>query len=90
MDALELFIRDWAKEPQQNKKLRTCYPHAESLSDPDIMYYHRNAVRYVNAKKAYDEANEKHDWSSRSNSAWTMSNIEKKFDELVRSKRKCL
>ena len=90
MTQIEKVIQEYAKEPNNPKKLRSCYPHAESLSDPDIMYYHRNAVRYVNAKKAYDEANEKHDWSSRSNSAWTMSNIEKKFDELVRSKRKRL
>ena len=90
MDALERLIRDWAKEPQQNKKLRTCYKHAETLSEPDIMYYHRNAVRYVKAKEAYEVANEKHDWSARSNAYIIIQNVEKKFEELRHPKYKPL
>ena len=88
MTQIEKVIQEYAKEPNNSKKLRSCYPYAESLSAPDLMYYHRNAIRYVNANKAYDEANEKQDWSTRSNAVLAMSNVEKKFDELVRSKRK--
>lgn len=90
MDALERLIRDWAKEPQQNKKLRTCHKHAKMLSEPDIMYYHRNAVRYVKAKEAYEAANEKHDWSARSSAYIIIQNVENKFEELRHSHYKPL
>lgn len=82
MDALERLIRDWAKEPQQGKQLRTYYKHSKTLSEPDIMYYHRNAVRYVKAKEAYEAANEKHDWSARRNEYIIIQSVEKKFEEL--------
>mgnify|MGYP006935832233 CR=1 FL=1 len=87
MTQIEKTIQEYAKEPKNPQKFRSCYPHAKSLSEPDIMYYHRNAVRYVNAKKAYDEANEKQDWSTRSNAVLVMSNVEKKFEELLCKKQ---
>lgn len=91
MTQIEKTIQEYAKEPKSPQKLRSCYPHAKSLSEPDIMYYHRNAVRYMHAKKVRDEANEKQDWSTRSSAVLVMNNVENKFDELVRSKRKkCL
>lgn len=90
MEALERLIRDWAVEPKEGKKLRPQYRHAETLCDPDIMFYHRQAVRYVKAKQAYDEANEKQDWSARSNAYIIISNVEAKFNELLHPRYKPL
>lgn len=87
MTQIEKTIQEYAKEPKSSQKLRSCYPHAKSLSEPDIMYYHRNAVRYMHAKKVCDEANEKQDWSTRSSAVLVMSNVEKKFEELLCKKQ---
>lgn len=84
---LSKIIARWAEEPKHPDKLRKCYPHAETMSEPDIMYYHRNAVRYMNAKKAYAEADKKHDWSARNAAGWTISNVETKFQELLGYKK---
>lgn len=84
---LSKIIARWAEEPKHPDKLRKCYPNAETMSEPDIRYYHRNAVRYMNAKKAYEEANAKGDWNARNNAGWTISNVEKKFSELLGYKK---
>lgn len=81
-DLSEIIAR-WAEEPKYPDKLRKCYPYAKIMPEPDIIYYHRNAVRYMNAKKAYEEAIAKGDYSACNNAGLVISNVEDKFSELL-------
>ena len=87
METIDRLIMEWAKEPKNPNKLKNEYMYAGNLKDPDILYYHRQAVKFVKAQQTYDEANAKGDWSARSGAFYTMDIVRKRFQELVKIKK---
>ena len=87
MEAIDRLIMEWAEEPKNPNKLNKEYRHAGNLKDPDILYYHRQAVKFVKAQQKYEEANKRGDWSERSAAFYTMDIVRKRFQELVKIKK---
>ena len=87
MEAIDRLIMEWAEEPKNPNKLNKEYRHAGNLKDLDILYYHRQAVKFVKSQQTYEEANKRGDWSERSIAFYTMDIVRKRFQELVKIKK---
>ena len=80
---IDKLIEEWSVKPDKSNKLRGAFRHSSGISEPDIQYYMRNAKRFVDSRKSYEEANKRGDWTTRSIAYQNMENVRNKFRELV-------